>query len=109
MNRDRNGNLVRRDDLLDQLGQLLGLPGLGSGGTGDDSVVITTITTTVIPGATQVVGNPVATVGPVPPSAPPAAPPAAAPTVNPNGNGVGVTTIPIASSLLPKTTFSIGQ
>lgn len=106
MNRDRNGNLIRRDNLLDQLGQLLGLPGLGSG---DGSVVITTITTTVIPGATQVVGNPVATVGPVPPSAPPAAPPAAAPTVNPNGDGVGVTTIPIPSSLLPKTTFSIGQ
>lgn len=101
MNRDSNGNLVRRDDLLDQLGQLLGLPGLGSG---DNSVVITTITTTVIPGATQVVGNPVATIISVP--AP--APPAAAPTVNPNGNGVGVTTIPIASSLLPKTTFSIG-
>jgi hypothetical protein len=100
LHRDANGNLVRRDSLLDQLGQLLGL------GNGDGVVVITTITANLNPGATQVLENPVPTVV----SALPTAPPTVVPVVpNADGDGVGVTTIPIPSSLLPTTTFAEGE
>lgn len=116
LNRDANGNLARRDGFLDQLGQLLGI------GNGNGGAAVTTITTTVIPGATQVVENPVPTaVTDLPPAPPPVVPATTNPdgngvgvtvipaTTNANGNGVGVSTIPIPSSLLPTTTFVLGE